>query len=219
MIEPVGSDGRAGTLGPEVVGAVGFLFDAGATHVGTCFLVADWWIATAFHVMPSKPEAAAYIAVFNFVQSASPRERDAYATAPEQGIELLNAPELDVTLVRLLERPAGVPPAVRWGRVDLGAARDAIVGDPVCVVQHRKRPAFKAYASGRVLGTEGSMLLHGAACDAGASGAPLFDAAASCIGVHKGAGGGAFRATAARAAVEALRERALAPELRAALGP
>lgn len=201
MIAPVGPDERAGPLGRAATAPVGWLYTVNGERSATCFLVADWWIATAGHALPSAEAAADHIAVFNFLEGVAPGLRDAYAIAPESGWWWPAG--LDMALVRLHVRPASTPPGQRWGRIAL-RPREASPGDAVVCVQHRARPAAKAFSLGAVVAAHGATIEHDAPCEEGSSGAPLLDASGGWLGVHEGRFGATGRATAATAVVAAI---------------
>lgn len=218
MIRKVGASLRAGPLDRATTAAVGFLFTADYNRRATCFLVADWWIATASHVFDREQSAANWVALFNFVAGGKPDERDGYAMAPERGLLVLG-PGLDCVLVRLHARPHAVPPGRRWGRVALAGARRPLAGEPVVHVQHPDDASIKAYSRGHVVrpGAAAATFEHDAEAREGSSGAPLFDSAGHWLGIHKGTLASRWKAVRADLVLAAIRARRLPPDLREAL--
>ncbi|HET7731979.1 MAG TPA: serine protease [Usitatibacter sp.] len=217
MIEPVGPDLRAGPLDASATSPAGWLVGAAFQRAATCFLVADWWIATALHAVDDAEEAADRVVVFNFLQGGDPSTRDAYALAPENGYIPLDG--ADVALVRLRERPGAVPPGRSWGRVALASARTPALGEPVCTVCHwlREGSHVKSFSRGTVRGVDDLSIVYDAAANKGASGAPVFSDDGAWLGIHLGEREGHSRAGQASVIVTALSAMPLALDLRHAL--
>jgi hypothetical protein len=215
---PVGPDLRAGPLGPGATSPVGWLVGAALEEKATCFLVADWWIATASHAVTVESEAADRVVVFNFLEGGGPSTRDAYALAPEAG-GYMKLDGAAVTLVRLRERSGAIPPGQAWGRVALASARTPAVGEAVCSICHRLPDGrhVKAFSRGTVQSVDALSIVHDAGGGEGVSGAPLFDDDGAWLGVHLGERGSYWHAARANVIVAALAARQLAPELRQAL--
>lgn len=219
MTQPVGADGRAGPLDASLTSPVGWLVGADFERKATCFLVADWWIATARHAVQELVDAADRVAIFNFREGGDPAARDGYALAPEDGGFVVVA-QADVAFVRLLRRPGATAPGVLWGRIHLDTAHTPAIDTPVYCVQQWLRDGchMKSYTSGTVQGLQDPWVLHNAPAHDGSSGAPLFDDGGAWLGVHTGTTQGLWRAARSTLVVDALRARELPADLLDALG-
>jgi V8-like Glu-specific endopeptidase len=213
----------AGPIQPPQYAPVGWLFSMDFTSRATCFLIGDYWIATAGHVFKIRERAADAVVVFNHLRCVEPSKRDAYALCPSGNSFVTRFLDLDFALARICPRAFGLPPGQIWGAIDITRPANPIKGTPIVSVQHPQRQRFKSFSRGAVTDISGHWLIHNARSDGGSSGAPLLDASGAWLGIHKGLWEDkedVWRATSGVAILAYLRSRGdLHPELRQLVNP
>lgn len=230
----------AGLIPRSMASPVGLLFKDSFKETATCFLIGDYWIATAAHALPNATEAAGFLAVFNFLKEGSPFSRDVYALAPhDKGFLRLAASEtgLDCCLVRIAPPPSHhVAPGRRWGTLPLTHSVPPREGMHATLIHHPAKFDLESHPNdaryerymcmsyGEMLEPLGALHWHSACTRNQSSGGPLLDPKGRLIGLNKGKldpedPDGRWLATPVEAVVDYLRKKCrLTPEQAALVG-
>ena len=221
----------AGFTHGSAAAPIGWIFSADYNTTGTCFLVAEDWIATAAHVLEDEVQAAGRVVVFNYTAEAMPGERDSYALSPYDGGYIRSDPasDLDFCLVRVTPKKGQRGPGARWGTLPLSRVRPATATDPVVLIHHPDRRVpdsarhaqhFKCASTSYVVEAGAAHCVHSACAEEGSSGAPLIGLDGRLLGIHSRKHldetgehtPGCWIATSAARIVDSLRTRTLTPE-------
>jgi hypothetical protein len=224
---------------------VGWVYSLDFGALDSCFLISDWWIATAGHVFSNAAQAASRVVAFNYTHDSSPHDRDTYALAPhaggfircDGGDDKLRA---DFCLVRLAARPGARSPGSKWGTFSLANAVDLEPGAKTWLMSHpewadpyrpgvkRRRRHFKALTSGSLEGhfKTGVLRVHTACANHGSSGGPMLSEGGSLSAIHSGfmpdrfgrPVPGKFLATPISVVLDILAHSCLTPEQAALIG-
>jgi len=187
------------------VSPVGWLFGADETTLGTCFLIADNWIATAGHVLRNEDHAATCVVAFNFLIDSAPYQRDCVTLMPEEDGFIRHATDtgdLDFCFVRVRPRRPGVEaPGKKWGYFNLNRWRQVRDGTPITLIHHPNRANpealqaapraqhFKCASYGALHENDRLMRAHSACSTPASSGGPVLAPDGSVMGIHYGGGG------------------------------
>lgn len=219
---------------------VGWVFSADYAHTGTCFLIADDWIASASHVMGNAKAAAGRVIVFNYLAEEAPAARDAYALSPYVGgyLGMRDNAGHDFCLIRVTRKKGQLPPGKRWGVLSLKTPAPLSTHLPVTLIHHPdrlsptsppSRPTYQHYkcvSPGQIVKASDPACVHSACAEEGSSGAPLIAPDGRLAGIHIALATDdinieiphQWRATTTTAIVAQLRRCRLTPEQAALIG-
>ena len=188
------------TRGAEAADAVAMLTSDDLR--GTGFLVSNWLLLTAHHLLPKPVDASEAIAIFRYVVDDDNRISDAREVRLDPARCFLGSPidELDYTLVAVAPLADGRAPGEVFGVIPVSdSGRRPVVDDPVNIISYPEgRPREIAVRNNQVTHVSDHRVSYQTDVQHGSSGSPILNDDWGLIAIHSRTSGDSSTARRSR---------------------